>query len=58
MTDNQKVKYLQMAVKLCNAYISNPQMNATDGLKEIKGHIERVIEHEKKVNPEITGVPI
>lgn len=58
MTDNQQLKYLQMAVNLCNAHIANPQMPAEHGLKEIKGYLERVIEHKKTENPDITGVPI
>ena len=33
-------------------------MPAEHGLKEIKGYLERVIEHQKNENPEITGVPI
>lgn len=47
MTKNQELKYLQMAVNLCNAHIANPQMPAEHGLKEIKGYLERVIEHQK-----------
>ena len=58
MTSNQELKYLQMAVNLCNAHIANPQMPAEHGLKEIKGYLERVIEHKKTENPDITGVPI
>ena len=58
MTGNQELKYLQMAVNLCNAHIANPQMPAQHGLKEIKGYLERVIEHKKNENPDITGVPI
>jgi len=58
MTSNQELKYLQMAVNLCNAHIANPQMSADHGLKEIKGYLERVIEHKKNENPDITGVPI
>ena len=58
MTSNQELKYLQMAVNLCNAHIANPQMPAEHGLKEIKGYLERVIEHKKSENPDITGVPI
>lgn len=58
MTSNQELKYLQMAVNLCNAHIANPQMPAEHGLKEIKGYLERVIEHKKNENPDITGVPI
>ncbi len=58
MTSNQELKYLQMAVNLCNAHIANPQMPAQNGLQEIKGYLERVIEHQKNENPEITGVPI
>ena len=54
MTENQELKYLQMAVNLCNAHIANPNMPKTDGLKEIKSYLDRVIEHKKK-NPEITG---
>ena len=58
MTSNQELKYLQMAVNLCNAHIANPQMPAEHGLKEIRGYLERVIEHKKTENPDITGVPI
>ena len=58
MTSNQELKYLQMAVNLCNAHIANPQMPAENGLKEIKGYLQRVIEHKKTENPDITGVPI
>jgi len=58
MTGNQELKYLQMAVNLCNAHIANPQMPAEHGLREIKGYLERVIEHKKNENPDITGVPI
>ena len=58
MTRNQELKYLQMAVNLCNAHIANPQMPAEHGLKEIRGYLERVIEHKKTENPDITGVPI
>jgi hypothetical protein len=58
MTGNQELKYLQMAVNLCNAHIANPQMPAEHGLREIKGYLERVIEHKKTENPDITGVPI
>jgi len=57
MTDNQELKYLQMAANLCNAHIANPNMPKIDGLKEIKGYLDRIIEH-KKQNPEITGVPV
>ena len=58
MTNNQELKYLQMAVNLCNAHIANPQMPAEHGLKEIKGYLQRVIEHKKNENPDVTGVPI
>jgi hypothetical protein len=58
MTINQEVKYLQMAVNLCNAHIANPQMPAENGLKEIRGYLERIIEQKQKDNPEVTGVPV
>lgn len=57
MSPNQELKYLQMAVKLCNAHIANPNIPKTDGLKEIKAYLDRIIEH-KKQNPEIKGVPV
>ena len=57
MTKEQELKYLQLAAKLCNAHIANPNMPKVDGLKEIKGYLDRVIEH-KKQDPEITGVPV
>ena len=57
MTENQELKYLQLAANLCSAHIANPNLPKTDGLKEIKGYLDRVIEH-KKQNLEITGVPV
>ena len=57
MTENQELKYLQLAVNLCNAHIANPNLPKTDGLNEMKGDLQRVIDHKKK-NPEITGVPV
>ena len=50
MTRNQELKYLQMAVNLYNAHITNPQMPAEHGLREIEGYLERVIEHKKEAN--------
>ena len=48
MTRNQELKYLQMAVNLCNAHITNPQMPAEHGLREIKGYLSALSNIKKK----------